>query len=215
MQAVTVTPGAIEAFQSFYLAELDARVQRSEVVGAITLKKGNAALFFEPTEGKFTLVEKMPDVEAANVFDCVPREQWGRTVMLFGHATNTGGYIASGHATLEGNSLKIKLASGSYYRLDVDGTLAHLQAFVGDPPVAKPQAQRPAKPRQERQPPARANKSRASQFGNSHSPRVADTEQVSHHLAGSDECEDLTEEDLRRLRGEMPLTTKPKKKWQH
>ena len=25
----------------------------------------------------------------------------------------------------------------------------------------------------------------------------------------------LTEEDLRRLRGEMPLTTKPKKKWQH
>jgi hypothetical protein len=40
-------------------------------------------------------------------------------------------------------------------------------------------------------------------------------EQVSHHSAANDECEDLTEEDLRRLRGEMPLTTKPKKKWQH
>jgi hypothetical protein len=215
MQAVTVNPAGHEAFQSFYLAELDSRVQRSEVVGAITLKKGNAALFFEPAEGKFTLVEKMPDVEVANVFDCVPREQWGRTVMLFGHATPTGGYIASGHATLEGNSLKIKLASGSYYRLEVDGTLAHLQPFVGEPIVAKPQAQRQERPRQDRQQPVRANKNRSSQFGNSHAPGVADTQQVSNHSTASDECEDLTEEDLRRLRGEMPLTIKPKKKWQH
>ena len=214
MKTVNPTQAAIEAFQSFYLAELDSRVQRSEAVGAITLKRGSAALFFEPTEGKFTLVEKMPDVEEAIVFDCVPREQWGRTVMLFGHATNTGGYIASGHATIEGNSLKIKLASGTYYRLEVDATLAHLQPFVGEP-VAKPQVQRSDKPRTERQPPVRANKSRATQFGNSHGPRIEATEQVSHHSAANDECEDLTEEDLRRLRGEMPLTTKPKKKWQH
>ena len=214
MQTVNPTPAAIEAFQSFYLAELDSRVQRSEVVGAITLKKGSAALFFESTEGKFTLVEKMPDVEEANVFDCVPREQWGRTVMLFGHATNTGGYIASGHATIEGNSLKIKLASGTYYRIEVDGALAHLQPFVGEP-VARPQSQWSDKPRQERQPPVRANKGRASQFGKSHAPRIEVSEQVSHHSAANDECEDLTEEDLRRLRGEMPLTTKPKKKWQH
>jgi hypothetical protein len=214
MKTVNPTQAAIEAFQSFYLAELDSRVQRSEAVGAITLKRGSAALFFEPTEGKFTLVEKMPDVEEANVFDCVPREQWGRTVMLFGHATNTGSYIASGHATIEGNSLKIKLASGTYYRLEVDATLAHLQPFVGEP-VAKPQVQRSDKPRPERQPPVRANKTRASQFGNSHAPRIGSMEQVSHHSAANDECEDLTEEDLRRLRGEMPLTTKPKKKWQH
>jgi hypothetical protein len=214
MQTVNPTPAAVEAFQSFYLAELDSRVQRSEVVGAITLKKGSAAMFFEPTEGKFTLVEKMPGVEEANVFDCVPREQWGRTVMLFGHATNTGGYIASGHATIEGNSLKIKLASGSYYRLEVDGTLAHLQPFVGEA-VANPKVPRSDKTRQDRQPPVRADKSRASQFGNSHAPRIESTAQVSHHSAVNHECEDLTEEDLRRLRGEMPLTTKPKKKWQH
>ena len=216
MKTVNPTQAAIEAFQSFYLAELDSRVQRSEVVGAITLKKGSAALFFEPTEGKFTLVEKMPDVAEANVFDCVPREQWGRTVMLFGHATNTGGYIASGHATIEGNSLKIKLASGTYYRIEVDCTLAHLQPFVGEP-VAKPQSQMSDKPRPERQarpPPVRANKSRANQLGKSYAPRIESTAQVSHHSAANDECEDLTEEDLRRLRGQMPLTTKPKKKWQ-
>jgi hypothetical protein len=108
-------------------------------VGAITLKRGSAALFFEPTEGKFSLVEKMPDLEEANVFDCVPREQRGGTVMLFSQATNTGGYIASGHATIEGNSLKIKLASGSYYRIEVDGTLSQLRPFVSEP-VARPAA---------------------------------------------------------------------------
>jgi hypothetical protein len=209
MQTVKTTPAALAAFQSFYLAELDGRVQRSEVVGAITLKKGSAALFFDSTEGKFTLVEKMPEVEEASVFDCVPREQWGRTVMLFGHATNTGGYIASGHATLEGNALKIKLASGNYYRIEVDGTLPHLQPFVGEPPKAQPEVAR-----QERQPPART-KGRVSQFGSRSAPRTETKEQVSNHSAANDECEDLTEEDLRRLRGEMPLTTKPKKKWQH
>jgi hypothetical protein len=215
MQNVNPTPAAAEAFQRFYLSELDNRVQRSEVVGAITLPKGSAALFFEPTEGKFTLVEKMPDVEEAHVFDCVPREQWGRTVMLFGHATHTGGYIPSGHATLEGNCLKIKLASASYYRLEVDGTLAHLQPFVGVPPVAKPKEQRPDVPKQERQTPVHANRTRASQFGKSHAPRVDGSAQVTLHCATTEECEDLTEEDLKRLRGEMPLTTKPKKKWQH
>ena len=136
----------------------------------------------------------MPDVEEANVFDCVPREQWGRMVMLFGHATNTGGYIASGHATLEGNSLKIKLASGNYYRFDVDGTLAHLLPFNGEPVKARPQPVR--------------------QFGKPSAPRVEATPQVSIHSGANDECEDLTEEDLRRLRGEMPLTAKSRKKWQ-
>jgi hypothetical protein len=212
MQTVTSTPATAEAFLCFYLAELDSRVQRSEVVGSITLKKGNAALFHETQSGKFTLVEKLPDVEESNVFDCVPREQWGRMVMLFGHATNTGGYIASGHATLESKSLKIKLASGNYYRLDVDDTLEHLRPFV-DEPIAKPQVQRQDKPRQERQMPARANKSRTSQFGKSPAPRMEPTEQVSHNSGANDECEDLTEEDLRRLRGEVPLTNKPKWKW--
>ena len=209
MQTDNPTPAAVEAFPRFYLAELDSRVQRSEVVGAIILKKGSAALFFDPAEGKFTLVEKMPDVEEANVFDCVPREQWGRMVMLFGHATNTGGYIASGHATLEGNSLKIKLASGNYYRFDVDGTLAHLLPFNGEPVKARPQPVR-----QEKRTPVRANKTQARQFGKPSAPRVEATPQVSIHSGANDECEDLTEEDLRRLRGEMPLTAKSRKKWQ-
>jgi len=37
--SITVPPAAIEAFQKFYLAELDDRIKRSEAVGAITLKR--------------------------------------------------------------------------------------------------------------------------------------------------------------------------------
>lgn len=230
-EAVAVTPAAIAAFQSFYLAELDSRVQRSEVVGAITLKKGSAALFYEPVEGKFTLVEKMPDVEAANVFDCIPREQWGRMVMLLGHATNTGGYIASGHAILDGNTIKVKLASGHYYRMDVDATLAHLQPFVGEPskpgqegrqqtPGNRREPREPREPRgpaeaREPRPPGRSTKVKGRQFGKQSPQGDEGTQQVSNHSAPNDECEDLTEEDLRRLRGEMPLTGKSKRKWQH
>jgi hypothetical protein len=37
---------------------------------------------------------------------------------------------------------------------------------------------------------------------------------VSQHTDDHEASEDLTEEDLRRLRGEIPLTTKSNKKWQ-
>jgi hypothetical protein len=214
-ETVAVTPAVIAAFQSFYLAELDNRVQRSEVVGAITLKKGNAALFYEPAECKFTLVEKMPDVEEANVFDCVPREQWGRMVMLFGHATNTGGYIASGHAVVDGNTVKIKLASGHYYRIDVDGTLPHLLPFVGEPSKPRQEQARQQPPRGEPRQPTRNNKPKGRQFGYQPPQSQEADQQVSNHSMANDESEDLTEEDLRRLRGEMPLTNSSKKKWRN
>ena len=212
-ETVDVTPAAITAFQSFYLAELDSRMQRSEVVGAITLKKGSAALFFEAAEGKFTLIEKMPDVEEANVFDCIPREQWGRMVMLFGHATNTGGFIASGHAVVDGNTVKIKLASGHYYRIDVDGTLPHLLPFVGEPSKPRQEQAGQQPPRREPRPAARNNKPKGRQFVNQPPQSQEADQQVSNHSAANDECEDLTEEDLRRLRGEMPVTNSSKKKW--
>lgn len=204
----TVTPAAVEAFQKFYLAELDERLKRSEVIGAITLNKGSAALFHDATVGKFTLVEKMPDVEEANVFDCEPREQWGRRVMVFGHSTNTGGYIPSGHATLDGNTLKIKLASGHYYRIEVDATLSPLHPFVSETPVVRDVA-----PRQEKKPRERPNKNKARTHGEAAQQAVVVQEKVGSHSAAEEENEDLTEDDLRRLRGEMPLSSKPKKKW--
>ena len=210
MQTENVSPASIETFQRQYLAELDERVKRSEVAGAITLKKGSAALFYDARDGKFTLVEKMPDVEEAHVFDCEPREQWGRTVMLFGHATSTGGYIPSGHATLDGSTLKIKLASGHYYRLDVDATQVHLQPFAGAAPTVRETAPKP-----EKKAPARAKKNPARQPAYSENQALVTQESGRGHASDKEESEDLTEDDLRRLRGELPLSSRPKKKWQH
>ena len=218
MQTVKPSPAAIEAFQKFYLAELDERVKRSEVVGAITLKKGSAALFHEPESGKFTLVEKPEDVEEASIFDCVPREQWGRMVMLLGHATNTGGYIASGHATLDGNCIKVKLASGSYYRMEVDPSLAHLQPYVS----AEPQKPNEEKSSRVKRTPLRTHSGNVrpfakpdSQPNNQPNQPNAPQHPTSSHSGHDDESEDLTAEDLRRLRGELPLSSSPKKKWKH
>lgn len=212
METVNDSAAAAEAFHSSYLAELDGRVQRSEVVGAITLKKGNAALFYEQATASFTLVEKLPEAEAAHVFDCVAREQWGRRVMLFGHATHNGGFLPSGHATLDGNTLKIKLASGQYYRIDVDATLAHLQAFVSAEPLP---AQEPRTSRVKRTP-LRTQSSNVRQLAKP--AKAGERPRPAPHTVGSptdpeDESEDLTAEDLRRLRGEIPLSSAPKKKW--
>ena len=210
---ITVTPAAIEAFQKFYLAELDDRIKRSEAIGALTLKKGSAALFYDHRDGKFTLVEKMSDVEEAAVFDCVPREQWGRMVMLFGHSTNTGGYIPSGHAVLDGNSLKIKLASGHYYRMEVDASLPHLQPFYCAEPPQKPQEEKTTRLKRS---PLRTNAgNNVRQFPKPAKQLQGEQVQVSGYSDSDDESEDLTEEDLRRLRGEIPLTGKAKKKWKH
>lgn len=189
-----------------YLGELDARVQRSEVVGAITLAKGSAAVFFDSATGKFTLVEKSQASEEAAIYECVPREQWGRNVMLFGHTTQSGGYIASGHATLDDNLLKVKLASGAFYRIEVDPNAAYLQPFVFT-------ASMPSIPKRSNQ--------RRSPFGvkggkdwrdTARSSRVGVKDlQKSNTATNQAEGEDFTEEDLMRLRGEIPSVLKPKK----
>jgi hypothetical protein len=208
MQTQHSNQATIEAFQSFYLAELDTRIQRSDALGAATPESGSAALFYEPASGKFTLLEKPADADEAIVYDCEPREQWGRTVMVFGHSTNTGGYIASGHGTLDTNAIKIKLANGNFYRIEVDSTLPFLAPFVSSQPNA-----RPARAKHEKRPATGPNQVRGRQFGNKPIHNNIPTQSLTAQTSVDDESEDLTEEDLRRLRGEMPITTKSKKKW--
>jgi hypothetical protein len=204
---ITIT-AVVEAFQRFYLAELDTRIQRSDALGAATPESGSAALFYEPVSGKFTLLEKLSEPDEAIVYDCEPRAQWGRTVMVFGHSTNTGGYIASGHGTLEANGVKIKLANGNYYRIEVDSTLPQLAPFVSAQPST-----RPGKGRPEKRAANAPGQMRARQFGNRPNSTPVPVERVAAQTTIDEESEDLTEEDLRRLRGEMPITNKPKNKW--
>ena len=60
--------------------------------------------------------------------------------MVFGHETDTGGYIASGHGTLTGDQFTIRLANGRYYRLTVDPTLPHLAPYFVERSAEKAQA---------------------------------------------------------------------------
>jgi hypothetical protein len=135
MNNVTSSREALQAFQAVYRSKLDERVRRSEVIGAIHLAKSSAAVFFDSTTGKFTLVEKCKSSGETAIYDCVPREQWGRNVMLFGHVTQSGGYIPSGHATLDDNLLIVKLASGSFYSIEVNPNAACLLQFVFTAPA--------------------------------------------------------------------------------
>lgn len=202
-------PLEVEEFETKYLAELDSRLQRSESVGLVTLRDSNAALFYDTIDAKFTLVVKTEGVETAAIFDCVDRDQWGRKVMVFGHATHTGGYIASGHATLTGRVLTIKLASGKFYRMDVDPEQDHLKPYFVEAPVKPPMEARQQRPKKDAD---RSPRNKRTRQG-AGSSQVVPLRQEGHSENDSnrDESEDLTEEDLRRLRGEIPLTGKKRR----
>lgn len=201
-------PLAVEEFETNYLAALDSRLQRSESIGVVTLRDSSAALFYDAVDAKFTLVMKTEGVEEAAIFDCLDREQWGRKVMVFGHATHTGGYVASGHATLTGRILTIKLASGKFYRLEVDPEVEYLKPYFVEAPVKPPAEAKQQRPKKDGDRSPRNKRGR--QGGGS---QVVPLRQgaASHDDADRDESEDLTEEDLRRLRGEIPLTGKKRR----
>jgi hypothetical protein len=137
--------------------------------------------------------------------------------MLFGHATATGGYIASGHATLDENKLKIKLATGSFYRIDVDATLAHMQPFVFIESL-QPKAPPRGKTRRSALGTSSTKAERGQGKRGPKTPGLVSPPELTRPVMNSDsqdDSEDLTEEDFRRLRGEIPLTAKSKKKWKH
>lgn len=198
-----------QAFAEGYLRILDARVARSVVVGSITLRDRSAALFFDSGTGKFSLLEKTGGEDAVSVFDTIQREQWGRQVMLFGHETHTGGYIASGHGTLTGDQFAVRLANGNYYRFTVDPTLPQLAPYFVERSQVDPQQTRPPKAKHAgaRTPGRRATKvmqDRPSSEAN-------DLSTGSHAILQEESHDDFTEEDLARLRGEIPMSTKKAK----
>jgi hypothetical protein len=100
------------------------------VLGSSTLKNSRIELFYDSLDGEFTLVAEMPGLGQAAIFDCVTRAQWGRNIMLFGHMTSNGKFIASGRATLDDHLLTVKLTSRPPNFIPVDSTLPHLQPFV-------------------------------------------------------------------------------------
>jgi hypothetical protein len=72
---------------------------------------------------------------------------------------------------------------------------------------------RPARARHEKRPANGVTQVRGRQFGNKPIHNQAQSQRMVVQATVDDESEDLTEKDLRRLRGEMPITAKPKKIW--
>ena len=201
-----------EAFAPDYLSQLEARLAASEAVCSVTLEGRSGALFFHAETGKFTFLEKVGEAQEVHIFDCVQREQWERQVMVFGHETTTGGFIASGHGTLTGNKLAVRLANGHYYRFEVDPSLPHLAPFHVAPEDARERA--PAPKRQEKRggKPGREPREGQGPEGRSRDNVVnLPSARGARDEADSEENEDFTEEDLRRLRGEVPMEAKRKK----
>lgn len=204
-----------ETFNPDYLSSLDARLAASEALCAVTLEGRSGALFFHAESGKFTFVEKLGEAQEAHIFDCVQREQWERQVMVFGHETATGGFIASGHGTLTGNKLAVRLANGRYYRFEVDPTLPPLAPFYVAPEEARERA--PVSKRNEPRNDQRKKQDKEPRDGQARPPRNRDNvvnlpkAPLDRSDDDHDESEDLTEEDLRRLRGEIPMEARRKK----
>lgn len=182
----------MNSFRIGYLQELDARIARSELVGTGTQGSNRAVLFYDRNSGEFALLEQTSDSEEVSVFDAVTRHQWGRTVMVFGHKTGRAdGYVASGHGAMEGGVFVVKFANKHQYRIKVNSQLPYLTPFAnGD-----------CAPRSKSKPFPQKPKNRASSHALHDSQRILP---VRDERPAEDE-EDLTEEDLRRLRGHLPL----------
>jgi hypothetical protein len=99
--------------------------------------------------------------------------------------------------------------------MEVDPSLVHLQPYVS----TEPQKPREEKSSRVKRTPLRTHNSSVRQLAKKDSQQdhrpSAPQHQVSSHSGHEDESEDLTAEDLRRLRGEIPLSSSPKKKWKH
>ncbi len=209
----------VEPFSEGYLRALEARVARSELVGTILLKGRSVALFYDRSSSKFTMLEKTGKEDVVSVFDAIQREQWGRQVMVFGHETNTGGYIASGHGTLTGDQFAIRLANGRYYRLTVDPTLPHLAPYFVERvetarPEGPPMAKTPPKERGNRkgQPAEGKGGNRPPRSEGNHPAR--DEQKCGQNASENsfvEEHEDFDDDDLARLRGEMPMVSRKAK----
>lgn len=210
---------SVELFAEGYLRALEARVARSELVGTIVLNDRSVALFYDRNSSKFTMLEKTGQDDAVSLFDATQREQWGRQVMVFGHETNTGGYIASGHGTLTGDQFAIRLANRRYYRLTVDPTLPHLVPYFverveTDVPEGPPKAKKPSKKRGNRngQPAEGKGGNRQPRHeGNQPTRDEQKCEQNTSKNSFVEEHEDFDEDDLARLRGEMPMVSRKAK----
>jgi hypothetical protein len=186
-----------------HIAELEERMNRSSLVCFGECNDSKAALFHDGRDDKFTLLVKHESDDVSLIFDCVQREQWGRNVMVFGHVSGPGKFVASGHATLNKGRLCIKLVDGNIFHCDVDSNAKYLKPYVFEEPIVerartvgfgqmkKDNRRQTVHPKKYQ--PSGVNVGFRGNF-----------RPIEEHSFSDDEP-DFSEEDLARLRGELPV----------
>lgn len=191
-----------------YVKELDVRMQRSQLVGSATSGESRAALFYDRQDEKFTLLVKDENSIESTLYDCVMRVQWEKNIMLFGHSTKSGGYMAAGHGTLNRGSLAVKLSSKHLFFIEVDVNLPFLSPFVVE---EVPQRRSKFKTGSSRPPTNKAARDNSRHRLLNRFPNHASQFAQDHFSGGtSDDESDFSAEDLARLRGEIAMPPRPR-----
>jgi hypothetical protein len=204
---------AQQAYMDIYVKELDIRMQRSQLLGSATSDGSRAALFFDRQDGKFTLLVKDDNSVESTLYDSIQRVQWERNIMLFGHSTRSGGYIAAGHGTLNRGTIAVKLSSKHLFFIEVDPNLPCLAPYVVE---EAPQRRSKFKTASTRAPQSNANRNYSHIRANgrnkfaSHSSYPENNANSAPSFDGESDDDDFSAEDLARLRGEIAMPSRPR-----
>ena len=196
-----------QEFMDANVKALDARMQRSQLIGSTTYGGSSAALFYDRQDQKFTLLVKDEKSPEADIYDCRMRIQWERNIMLFGHETKNGGYMALGHGTLNRGTIALKLSSNHLFFIEVDVNLPYLAPFVIDEPPLRRSKFNTASTRVM---PHHGNRAVVHFKQQERTPSYSTQFQLEPTASnGHDIEEDFSDEDLARLRGEISMPLRP------
>ena len=156
------------------------RIARSAVVGCAKTRSVIATLFYDDADREFSLRVHVLASKQDELHSCELREQHGGMALVF-MQMNLGGFpMATGHAYLKGNLLLARLRTGYEFTFQVDPHAPHFVPLVvrrrrGPTLSTWRPASRPA------------------------------FQVVPQRAMGSDDADDLSEMDLKRLRGEIAI----------
>jgi hypothetical protein len=181
-----------------YQKTLEAKVARGFVVGSAQNKTGRLDLIHGRIDGCFTLLLCDGDGNGQTIFDSKVEMRWGRKVLVFGYDRGNGRFSAVGHGVLNGSMFTVRIASGGEFCFKADPSAPYLNGFSEADDAGVPSETKRKKRRKNRGGMPRSDSAMNDGVGNQ---IPGDDEQ---QLSDNEE-DDLTEDDLARLRGDLPM----------
>jgi len=188
--------------------DLAARQQRSQVVSTVESEVDIATLFYDPIVDQVFLKIVSKTLDVTYQFETQMREKNGRVLLMIGNFEGGGGFQAVGHGALKNTELRIKTPTGRY-SFDVDSNVPCWTSLKRQMSVKKsanlaPQyrAHVTSETGSRDGLPAQGPRKRARQH------QVNRAEGMGWIEPADEASGDLTELDLKRLRGEIAIKDK-------